>query len=257
MDVVNELKDLSARLEAIIPENTGTSKHGSSSRHARTSSKAASRSSHGHGKSAGGFTTSQSAWSQGGFGGNKNALAELRTIQKRAGIVAYSSELPEEIVADLHKVVELAEMQRHANEVIDAVVEEQSVQPFQDRQDEHDVLIRSVGIALQDQSVILNESAKKVCEFYHSIACIAEQHAMKDSRIDDEVADALTDRLDNFDEKDAKLENAFTEATHSVRHAPNTKVCERSMKEALRLLDEVEDNYREFHDESMVIAKTQ
>ena len=152
-------------------------------------------------------------------------------------------------------IVKFAEKQRHANEVIDRVVAEESASPFQQRQDEHARLMRAIGITLEDQAAILKESTANVCDFYVKVAVAVERHAHKDKRIDDEIADALTILEETFEEKDGQLESSFEETKHNIRHAPNTKTCERAMKTALKLLDDIEENYRRFYQKSMETSK--
>eukprot|EP00948_MAST-09A_sp_MAST-9A-sp1_P004245 g4245.t1 len=248
INIVNEIADCVSILDTAFPESflrtySSISRGGGSRGHSRSAAHTAA--------------TNRSAISTSTFGGtNIPGLAQLRSVQKRMGVIAYASDMPDSIKEELRELIDVCAKQAISNEKIDEVVEQISVGPIAKRREEHEELRKRVGIALEDQSAVLREASNRICKFYIQVASMLEKNNSANQLIDDEVADALTDRLDNFDEDHASLTKKFETARSNVRHAQNMNVCEKSMTKAVSFLDDIEDNYRNFYEESMKIAKT-
>jgi hypothetical protein len=197
-------------------------------------------------------TTAKGGDSSGGFNID---MAEIRSITKRLGVCMCATELSKEFKDELTGIKASLEMKVAANDVVDVIVEKESVSLIAERNKEAAELLRLVGLSLQERSVALHEVIEAVTLFYINAADMLTAHEKENVRIDTSSEDAFFALLDKFEVDDKALEDEIKATVYALRHAPNTQALEENFQKALSLIESVEKNYRKYYGDAVALSE--
>ena len=166
---------------------------------------------------------------------------------RKLAILYFSSDLPMEYQEACLKSLELVREQQQCNELVDAVVLDESVLKLQKLDQGYKKLIDSITTYLETQASMLAQVVTNVGDFFLCSAKMVEAHRALQKQLDDKSADEIWDLKEEFRFEKEDREAAYEAACQKIRESTKQEELQANFEEVLLVLEGIQQAYRNYH----------
>ena len=166
---------------------------------------------------------------------------------RKLGILYFGSDLPLEYQEGCLESLMLIREQKECNQLVDAVVLEESEVKLQKLDKKYKKLTDSITTYLENQASLLSQTVTNLGDFFLTTAKLVEAHRQQQKTLDDKSADEIWDLKEEFRLEKEDREAAYEAACQKIRESTKQEELQASFEEVLQVLEGIQQSYRDYH----------
>ena len=178
----------------------------------------------------------------------------VRNWSRKLGILYYGSDIPTLYQEACLDALEGMKQQRDCNTLVDEVVLKISMKPLRLIDRHYKKMIDTVASYMENQASSTALSASNLTEFYLLLSKATEEHHSAQKFLDEKSEDELWDWKEDFRILIEDKEASITESCLKLKQSNTYEEIAAQFEIVLKFLDDVQDNYREYHSKACFIA---
>lgn len=166
---------------------------------------------------------------------------------RKLGILYFGSDLPVEYQQGCIESLALVREQKQCNELVDAVVLQESQVKLVKLDKRYKKLIDYITTYLETQASMVATTSTNIGDFFLCTAKMMELHRQAQKQLDDKSADEIWDLKEEFRFEKEDREAAYEAACQKIRESTKQEELQGNFEEVLRVLEGIQQSYRNYH----------